>query len=314
MNEVVLNGGLGNQLFQLAFLLHQSSEKPVILNPNLGLPRKNKNGEPDIASLIQNLPVAVTPSKKPNIIHRKLSTLAIRESAKNRGFSAPIEFLEIVYTLIFSFCYGHFRRVKINSGIGYDARLEEKLDSLNFGYFQTFRWASNPRVFELLSKLRPTVNSRELSQFIGSCTKKRILCVHVRLTDYKLENSFGVPSKSYYQKAINLAASLEGFEKIWLFSDEPGEALGYIPLEFQEILEVVPEFPGGVSETFELMRHCNSYVIGNSTFSWWGAFLSYNKNPIVVAPSKWFSMADSPLDLIPEAWHKIDPNFKVNKD
>ena len=314
MNEVVLNGGLGNQLFQLAFLLHQSSEKPLILNPNLGLPRKNKNGEPDIAILIQNLPVAVAPCKKPNIIHRKLSTLAIRESAKNQGFSTLIKFLEIAYTIIFSVSYGHFRRVKINSGIGFDTRLEAKFDCLNFGYFQTFRWASEPGVLELLSKLRPTEYSIEFSEFIKSYSNKRILCVHVRLTDYKLENSFGVPSKSYYQKAINLAASLEGFEKIWLFSDEPGEALGYIPLEFQEILEVVPEFPGGVSETFELMRHCHSYVIGNSTFSWWGAFLSYNKNPNVIAPSKWFSMADTPLDLIPEAWHKIDPHFKVNKD
>lgn len=41
-------------------------------------------------------------------------------------------------------------------------------------------------------------------------------------------------------------------------------------------------------EQLNLMRYFNKYVISNSTFSFWGALSSYNRNPTVVFPDKWF--------------------------
>jgi len=56
---------------------------------------------------------------------------------------------------------------------------------------------------------------------------------------------------------------------------------------------------------------CSDYIIANSTFSWWGAWLSHNKNKTVLYPDQWFgpNNADkSTQDLFPEDWRMIYEN------
>ncbi len=57
-----------------------------------------------------------------------------------------------------------------------------------------------------------------------------------------------------------------------------------------------------------LMTMCNDFIIANSTFSWWGAWLSTNPHKKVIAPKKWFGPALSHLiitDQIPEQWKRV---------
>jgi hypothetical protein len=56
------------------------------------------------------------------------------------------------------------------------------------------------------------------------------------------------------------------------------------------------------SENLELMRLAKGFIIANSTFSWWGAFLSREKNCLVTYPSPWFSDLANPPMLFPEKW------------
>jgi hypothetical protein len=53
---------------------------------------------------------------------------------------------------------------------------------------------------------------------------------------------------------------------------------------------------------------CKHNIIANSSFSWWGAHLNTNVNKIVCCPSVWFGPAKKNLslkDLHPESWTRI---------
>ncbi len=59
-----------------------------------------------------------------------------------------------------------------------------------------------------------------------------------------------------------------------------------------------------------LMASCSDHIMSNSTLAWWGSFLGYNENKIVISPSaeppNWFlhNRMDT-KDLIPPQWHQI---------
>ncbi len=58
-----------------------------------------------------------------------------------------------------------------------------------------------------------------------------------------------------------------------------------------------------------LMSMCSDFIIANSTFSWWGAWLSDNKDKVVIYPSKWFGPNNADKltkDLFPEEWRMVN--------
>jgi hypothetical protein len=47
---------------------------------------------------------------------------------------------------------------------------------------------------------------------------------------------------------------------------------------------------------------CTHNIIGNSTYSWWAAYLNKNDNKIVVAPKEEFIVGFDMPDLFPPSW------------
>jgi hypothetical protein len=59
-------------------------------------------------------------------------------------------------------------------------------------------------------------------------------------------------------------------------------------------------------EDLRLMSLCRHHIIANSTFSWWGAWLSDSINKIVISPDRWFDHGQLDMgDLLPENWLKL---------
>src|SRR5262249_57517791 len=72
-----------------------------------------------------------------------------------------------------------------------------------------------------------------------------------------------------------------------------------------EAIAVGHNGPDDGAEDLRLIGLCRHHVIANSTFSWWGAWLSASPDKIVVAPERWFADgARDTSDLLPAGWVK----------
>jgi predicted HAD superfamily hydrolase len=133
------------------------------------------------------------------------------------------------------------------------------------------------------------------------------MVVHFRLGDYLQEKKFGIVKEDYFINAINLLSKKYDYEKIVLFTNDKNEALErFAKIKDKNLVVISEDYGLTPSENLELMRLGSGYVLSNSTFGWWGAFLSHNSNPPVVCPRPWFKGYDEPKHLIPSNWIRID--------
>lgn len=125
--------------------------------------------------------------------------------------------------------------------------------------------------------------------------------LHIRRGDYlRLSNVHFVQTMDYYTKALDELSKRGCYERLFIFSDDISWAKDqnwsvddYVQIEFVEKNEI---------ESLALMAACQAGAIcGNSTFSWWGAFLgTYGvRNPVFV-PSRWIN--DPIYFLFPPEW------------
>jgi hypothetical protein len=183
--------------------------------------------------------------------------------------------------------------------------LEKRKKYFLLGYFQSYRWAADPSVLLQLTNLKVIEPSRQLLDYIELAKKIKPTIIHIRLGDYTKEDGFGIVPKEYYFEALNLVASQSEVTEIWMFSDEPDVAIKYFENFSDFMVRVIPEINNSSTETLELMRYGVNYVIGNSSFSWWAAFLSHSSKKTVVAPKPWFSTIEEPKNLLPPSWLRL---------
>jgi hypothetical protein len=163
--------------------------------------------------------------------------------------------------------------------------------------------------------LRPVLQKDfELSVPIGSATKKLLedivstvsVCVHIRRSDIAASSFHDSVSLNYYTNAVAHINKNRPIEKLYVFSDDIGWCKEHVRFSTPTVY-VENDSAGTKNEGhFALMRACKHFVIANSTFSWWAAWLAENPDKIVVAPKKWFGRASiDDRDLVPEDWIRI---------
>jgi hypothetical protein len=120
-------------------------------------------------------------------------------------------------------------------------------------------------------------------------------------------NSFHeIVGKDYYDRGIERIKSLTKIDKIYVFSDDVKWCEDNMKFEFPTMF-VGDEYSGVKAEGhMALMSSCHNFIIPNSSFAWWSAWLSTYKDKIVIVPKQWF--VDSSInsdDLIPSGWIRI---------
>jgi len=124
------------------------------------------------------------------------------------------------------------------------------------------------------------------------------IALHIRRGDFLINsgNHYN-QSLEYYENALS---KFDSDRQVVIFSDDPKWCMSQDLFSSDRF--IVSESAGPYHDLY-LMTQCSDFIIANSTFSWWGAWLANRGN--VIAPKKWFGSNNSHLDtkdLYPDDW------------
>jgi hypothetical protein len=124
--------------------------------------------------------------------------------------------------------------------------------------------------------------------------------IHVRRHDY---GHHGHASLDYYRNAIAEIRREHGDLPVACFTDEPN----FCAFAFRDIpgLTVFKSSVDDPLADFYLLSRCAHFIIANSSFSWWAAWLGETESSRVYAPSPWCDF-DRSFAPIPPRWRKVE--------
>jgi hypothetical protein len=175
------------------------------------------------------------------------------------------------------------------------------------GYFQSHKYFEEHDQLirtELSPSRADDAESRRIEELLADSES---VSVHIRRGDYVSNPSarkiYCECTREYYLKAL---ARIPGAGPIVFFSDDIAWARSNISVPHRECIWAGEHAPrSGVSDLW-LMSKARHHIIANSTFSWWGAWLSEREDGLTIAPAAWFR--DSSIccdDLIPDEWVRL---------
>lgn len=173
------------------------------------------------------------------------------------------------------------------------------------GYWQKedyFRHAENEIRNDFRFKNPPDIRN---SGLIKNINEVNSVSLHIRRGDY-LTNNFAVNNfekcdLEYYQAAVDHIAKKTADPSFFVFSDDISWAMDNLKLKYP--VTFIDEYnKDQPHEDLRLMSQCRHFIIANSSFSWWGAWLGSYDGKIVIGPKKWFKNGDHTL---PEKWVRL---------
>lgn len=131
-----------------------------------------------------------------------------------------------------------------------------------------------------------SINDKNIS-FSNEMKDSESVSLHIRRGDYLNNPIYNVCKEVYYKKAINKILESVDNPVFIVFSDDPDWCKSYLK-QFNVNYKIVDWNKGQDSyQDMFLMSQCKNNIIANSTFSWWGAWLNQNEGKMVIAPSEW---------------------------
>lgn len=129
----------------------------------------------------------------------------------------------------------------------------------------------------------------------------RTVGLHVRRSDYQ---HLGVCADEYYLETIRwFQRKFAGDVEFFVFTDEPLYTSNMLGALVGEARVTVVNTGDHLSD-FLLLSTCDHFVVANSTFSWWAAYLGETSNSIIFAPTApW--LLGSELNPAPDRWARV---------
>ena len=273
---IVINGGIGNQLFKIFATISYYIDN----SQNYILYTTNDNGYRKY----------YWDTLFSNISHKVQDKIDITDK-----YVAP---------------YFHYKEIPIFNN-----------DTVLEGYFQSHKYFEKN-----INKIRRIIgideNINKVLTKYPEYTNNKTITIHYRMGDYfNLQLLHPVQKPKYYIEAlktlVNKGVDIYEHEILYFgevndrevvddYNREINDTLKELygkDLRYKKVSDDIPDW-----QQLLIMTSSKHYIIGNSTFSWFGAYLSSAIDPIICYPNTWLgpnyagTITD---DLFPEGWIKI---------
>ena len=258
--KVVLQGGLGNQLFQLAAAYYMARKRvnvTIIANTSLlrdDVRRPHLWDFPELGSLV------VREDRSLKLIHAAKHLNKLGLSSLTGYYFEPHPF--------------HFSKSTNNRIKNY------------IGFFQSYRYLSY-----FSSIVNPIFDSISSTRCIKLDRPTHHVAIHVRRGDYVSNNDasnfHGVIGMDYYSQAIDICRQKYGNCRFFIYSDD----INWCKKNFMPYnVSYVTSKTSDLWDDFLHMRTFQTAIIANSSFSYAALSLSSNvENKMLIMPYKWLN-------------------------
>ena len=272
-----LKGDLGNQIFQIAAALGYCVEHSI---PFI-FPYSSMSGDlPSYwESFFDNLKQYTT-------------------CTQNFPDTEPIEVLKVLHTLPkyeeLAFTYTEIPRQE---------------NMMMLGNFQSYKYSQNIRrkfceIFDMSFKQLAIK-----TEYLHLLDAMHTISIHFRMSEYKKNpgRKLILPLDYYVNSLVNVAVPSRALVFCEKEDNEvTAQYMDVLRIRFPQIsfIKISDDIPDW--KQIIMMSCCDTHIISNSSFSWWGAHFN-GRSKFVFYPDMWFdpSLERSALDLFPPDWVEV---------
>ena len=274
---VNLKGGMGNQMFQYALGYSLAKQKKMGLFLDLRfLNTYRKEAPKGYVDRDYCLDLFGIEPKLPRWIDL-LKSFQIARSYKNR----------YVLGLLNSYIFGYSVLETSKTSFG-SLKAKKKASLYLDGHWQALDYFSDCEtdIRDIFSNKVVDFEVRH-ERFISSICKFSDICVNVRRTDFIGNPFHDLCTIEYYERGINALLEQRPSGKIFIFSDDVDWCKSAFRAH-RNAMVVDHSLAGDrFIDYFHLMSMFGNFVIPNSTFAWWAAWLSKVEGKRVIMPKEW---------------------------
>lgn len=275
MDKIVarMRGGLGNQLFILACAYYVKgicdTDTEIVLDTREYKNYKVRNFE--IFDLIQD--------EKLRLFDEKVDKSIVYECSRK------------IYHIVQKFMENHepIKPLLLNNGLIYSKRSAEGIENIQikksvflYGYFQDAKMA-----IKVKKILNDYICDNDNYEKIELDPHVNYIAVSIRWGEDYIRQGWPICSERYFQEGIQEIINEKYKNKevcVLFFSDEIEKTKNISCDVHKKYIRNLTS-----AQQLLLMKKCQDFVISNSSFSWWGAFLGASKESIVIAPDIWYA-------------------------
>ncbi len=291
----IIEGGLGNQMFQYAAARNMS----IINNTKLCLVyRDNKTQKKHEVLAINhcNIPKNIefteinTVKKKGIYIKYKVVDYLYKKSILKKETIKKIQkFLNKKGLFYFPNEYIKFDKVS-------------RKENLMIGYFQSSKYFNeNKKIIKNELEIVDDYSDKN-KKIVSKIRNSESIGIHIRRGDYLLNDNFLICDKKYYENAIVKMVEFIKKPLFVVFSDDIEWVKNNITFYGQEVIYICNN---SQFEDLKIMSECKNFIMSNSSYSWWGQYLSRNEKRKVIAPSIWVRN-ENRKDIYEKDWILMD--------